>query len=283
MKLASFETTAGPSYGIVAGSGVIDIGQRLGHRYPTLRAALARGALDEIARAAEGMAAELRLTDVRWLPPIPQPDKIVCIGLNYKAHAAEAGLKVPEKPSLFIRLTNTLVAHGGSIVRPTLSSDLDYEGELAVVIGRAGRHIAQSEGLQHVAGYSCFNDASVRDYQFKHSLAAGKNFVATGGFGPWLVSSDEIPDPSRLTVRTRLNGTEVQHGTTDDLIFSVPWIIAYVSSFTQLLPGDVIATGTPHGVGFARKPPLWMKPGDVVEVEISGVGVLRNNIVAEQG
>ena len=283
MKLASFETAAGPSYGIVTDSGVIDIGQRLGHRYPTLRAALASGALDEIARAAEGMAAELRLTDVRWLPPIPQPDKIVCIGLNYKAHAAEAGLKVPEKPSLFIRLTNTLVAHGGSIVRPTLSSDLDYEGELAVVIGRAGRHIAQSEGLQHVAGYSCFNDASVRDYQFKHSLAVGKNFVATGGFGPWLVSGDEIPDPSLLTVRTRLNGTEVQHGTTDDLIFSVPWIIAYVSSFTQLLPGDVIATGTPHGVGFARKPPLWMKPGDVVEVEISGVGVLRNNIVAEQG
>jgi 2-keto-4-pentenoate hydratase/2-oxohepta-3-ene-1,7-dioic acid hydratase in catechol pathway len=282
MKLASFETTAGPSYGIVTDSGVIDVGPRLRHRYPTLRAALAGGALDEIARAAEGMAPQLRLTDVRWLPPIPQPDKIVCIGLNYKAHAAEAGLKVPEKPSLFIRLTNTLVAHGGGIVRPTLSSDLDYEGELAVVIGRAGRHIAQSEALQHVAGYSCFNDASVRDYQFKHSLAVGKNFVATGGFGPWLTSADEIPDPSRLAVRTRLNGAEVQHGTTDDLIFSVPWIIAYVSSFTQLLPGDVIATGTPHGVGFARKPPLWMKPGDVVEVEVSGVGVLRNDIVAEQ-
>jgi 2-keto-4-pentenoate hydratase/2-oxohepta-3-ene-1,7-dioic acid hydratase in catechol pathway len=282
MKLASFETTAGSSYGIVAESGVIDIGQRLGHRYPTLRAALTSGALDEIAGAAKGMAPQLRLTDVRWLPPIPQPDKIICIGLNYKAHAAEAGLKVPEKPSLFIRLTNTLVAHGGSIVRPTLSSDLDYEGELAVVIGRAGRHIAESEALRHVAGYSCFNDASVRDYQFKHSLAVGKNFVATGGFGPWLTSADEISDPSRLTVRTRLNGAEVQHGTTDDLIFSVPWIIAYVSSFTQLVPGDVIATGTPHGVGFARKPPLWMKPGDVVEVEVSGVGVLRNNIIAEQ-
>jgi 2-keto-4-pentenoate hydratase/2-oxohepta-3-ene-1,7-dioic acid hydratase in catechol pathway len=280
MKLASFETSAGASYGRVTDSGIVDLGAQLRDRFPTLRDALAGAAVDEIARAS-GRKADLALSAVQWLPPIPQPDKIICIGLNYRAHAAEAGAKVPEKPSLFIRLTNTLVAHGGSIVRPTMSSDLDYEGELAVVIGRPGRHIEESQALDYVAGYSCFNDASVRDYQFKHSLAVGKNFISTGGFGPWLVTRDEIPDPSRLTVRTRLNGNEVQTGTTDDLIFSVPWIVAYVSSFTQLLPGDVIATGTPQGVGFARKPPLWMKAGDVIEIDISSIGVLRNDVIAE--
>ena len=141
---------------------------------------------------------------------------------------------------------------------------------------------SMTDVFKHVAGYACFNDGSVRDSQFKHSLAVGKNFFATGGFGPWIVTTDEIPDPSRLTLRTRLNGPEVQHGTTDDLIFSVPWIVSYISGFTELMAGDVIATGTPQGVGFARKPPLWMKPSDVVEVDISGIGTLRNRIVDEQ-
>src|SRR5207302_9208048 len=212
----------------------------------------------------------------------PRPDKIVCIGLHYRAHAAEAGLKVPEHPSLFLRLANTLVPHGGEMIRPKASADMDYEGELAVVIGRGGRHIAAADALAHVAGYSCFNDGSLRDFQFKHSVAVGKNFIATGGFGPWLVTGDEIPDPAALTLTTRLNGVEVQRGTTADMIFDVPTIIAYVSGFTRLEPGDVISTGTPPGVGLARKPPLWLKPGDVVEVEISKIGVLRNAIVAER-
>jgi 2-keto-4-pentenoate hydratase/2-oxohepta-3-ene-1,7-dioic acid hydratase in catechol pathway len=174
-----------------------------------------------------------------------------------------------------------LAPHGSPIVVPKLSGDLDYECELAIVVGRSGRHIPEAEALDHVAGYTCFNDASVRDYQFQHSLAVGKNFVATGGIGPWIVTRDELPDPSKLTIRTRLNGQEVQYGTTDDLIFTVPQIVSYLSGMSELAAGDIIATGTPHGVGFARKPPLWMKPGDVVEVDISGIGVLLNPVVAE--
>jgi 2-keto-4-pentenoate hydratase/2-oxohepta-3-ene-1,7-dioic acid hydratase in catechol pathway len=282
MKLASFTAAGRTSYGIVGDNGIVDLGPRLGARYPTLRAALAGDALGEIAQAA-GAKPDLALAQASLLPPIPAPDKIVCIGLNYRAHAAEAGLKVPEHPSLFLRLTNTLVPHGGTLVRPSVSSDMDYEGELAVVIGRAGRHIAAARALDHVAGYSCFNDGSLRDYQFKHSVAVGKNFVATGGFGPWLVTTDEIPDPSQLTLTTRLNGAEVQRGETADMIFSVAQIVSYVSAFTRLEPGDVISTGTPPGVGLARKPPLWMKPGDVVEVEISRIGVLRNAVAAEAG
>ncbi len=281
MKLASFEVAGSQTYGVVTDGGIVDVGRRLKSEYPTLRAALAADALDEIARLAKSERADVKPDAVGWLAPIPNPDKIICIGLNYRAHAAEGGLKVPEKPSVFLRLANTLVQHGGAMIRPNLSSDMDYEGELAVIIGKGGRHIAEGDALSHIAGYSCFNDGSIRDYQFKHSLAIGKNFIATGGFGPWMVTRDEIPDPSRLVLRTRLNGTEVQHGSTDDLIFSVPWIVAYLSGVTELAPGDVIATGTPHGVGFARKPPLWMKPGDVVEVEISSIGVLRNSIVAE--
>ena len=282
MKIASFAAANGESYGVVTDVGVIDIGHKLKFRLPTLRAAIAESSLAEIAQLSKGRSADFKFDEVKWLPPISNPDKIICIGLNYMAHAAESGAKVPEKPSLFIRLTNTLVPHQGAMIRPKLSSDMDFEGELAVVIGKGGRHVAKADAFKHVAGYACFNDGSVRDFQFKHSLAVGKNFFATGGFGPWIVTTDEIPDPSRLTLRTRLNGTEVQHGTTDDLIFSVPWIVSYISDFTELVPGDVIATGTPQGVGFARKPPLWMKPGDVIEVDISGIGTLRNCIVDER-
>jgi 2-keto-4-pentenoate hydratase/2-oxohepta-3-ene-1,7-dioic acid hydratase in catechol pathway len=280
MKLASFVTGGRASYGRLSDGGLVDLGARLGSRFPTLRAALAGDALGEIARAA-GAKPDLALADVTLLPPITAPDKIVCIGLNYRAHAAEAGLKVPEHPSLFLRLTNTLVPHGGALVRPSVSDAMDYEGELAVVIGRGGRHVAVATALDHVAGYACFNDGSLRDYQRQHSVSVGKNFLATGGFGPWLVTCDEIPDPSQLTLTTRLNGTEVQRGETADMIFSVAEIVSYVSVFTRLEPGDVISTGTPPGVGMARQPSLWLKPGDVVEVDISRIGVLRNSVVAE--
>ena len=167
------------------------------------------------------------------------------------------------------------------MVCPKISGDFDYEGELALIIGKPGRHIAKADALSHVFGYTLFNDGSIRDIQFKHSIAAGKNFHATGGFGPWIVTTDEIPDPTRLHLATRLNGQEVQHTGIDDLIFDIPTLISYCSDWTPLVAGDVISTGTPEGVGFARKPPLWMKPGDVVEVEIGGIGVLRNPIVAE--
>ncbi len=280
MKLASFSSATNTSYGVVAGDGIIDVGRRIGERFPTLRDAVSGRALDEIRRHAND-APDLPLSAVKLLPPIPNPDKIVCVGLNYKEHAAEAGAAIPEFPMLFVRLTNTLAAHDSPMIRPKLSGDFDYEAELVIVMAKGGRHIAKAAALDHVLGYSCFNDGSIRDFQFKHSLAAGKNFPATGGFGPWIVTRDEIPDPSALTISTRVNGKEVQRSGIDDLIFDVPSIIAYVSGFTPLEPGDVIATGTPSGVGFARKPPLWLKAGDVVEVEISGIGVLRNPVVAE--
>ena len=173
---------------------------------------------------------------------------------------------------MFVRFADTLVGHGGELIRPKVSDNFDFEGELAVVIGKGGRHIAAERALDHVAGYTCFVDGSVRDYQ-KFSVTSGKNFPGTGPLGPWLVTTDEIPDPSRLTLMTRLNGKEMQHSTTDLLIYSIPQIIAFCSDFTALSPGDVIATGTPEGVGHSRKPPLWMKPGDTLEVEITGIGI----------
>lgn len=282
MRLVSFLRSGRSSYGAIRDGGIVDLGRRIGERYSTLRSAIAGSALQTLKEHAQAAKPDVQLSDVELLPPIPDPDKIICIGLNYKAHAAEAGLKIPDHPMLFIRLTNTLVGHGSAMVRPRISGDFDYEGELAIVIGKGGRHIAEGSALDHVFGYSCFNDGSLRDYQFKHCLSVGKNFFRTGGFGPWVTTADEIPDPEALTLRTRVNGAEVQHGKTDDLIFGVRALVSYLSTWTELVPGDVIATGTPHGVGFARKPPLWLKPGDVVEVEISDIGVLSNPVVGEE-
>jgi 2-keto-4-pentenoate hydratase/2-oxohepta-3-ene-1,7-dioic acid hydratase in catechol pathway len=282
MKLISFTASGRQSYGAVIGDGVVDLGRRFGERYPTLRTAIAAGALADRSSEVSDAAPDIALSQVSLLPPIPDPDKIICAGRNYRAHAAEAGGPPPENPQVFLRLVNTLVAHNQPMVCPKISGDFDYEGELAVIIGKPGRHIARPEALSHVFGYSAFNDGSIRDIQFKHSIAAGKNFHATGGFGPWIVTADEIPDPTRLHLMTRLNGREVQRAGIDDLIFGIPTLIGYCSQWTPLLPGDVISTGTPEGVGFARKPPLWMKPGDVVEVEIDGgIGILRNPIVGE--
>lgn len=280
MRLVSFRTADGPAWGKATDDGIVPAPKALLARLPTLRAAIAADALGEIAACREPA---IPFDAVVLLPPIPDPEKIVCIGKNYSAHAAESGDRPPERPSLFIRLANTLVPHGGALVRPKLSADFDYEGELAIVIGRGGRHIAARDALAHVAGYACFNDGSVRDYQFKHSLAAGKNFFATGGFGPWLTTADAVPDPLALTIETRLNGAVMQHASTAGMVFGPAEIIAYISAFTPLAPGDVIATGTPEGVAFARMPPPWLAPGDVVEVEISGVGLLRNTVAAEDG
>ena len=230
--------------------------------------------------AAQTAKPDHKLDDIKFLPLIPRPNKILCAGVNYRAHAAEVGRELPKQPSMFIRFADTLVGHGGEMIRPTVSDNFDFEGELALVIGKGGRHIKPEQALDHVAGYTCFVDGSVRDYQ-KFSVTSGKNFPGTGPLGPWLVTTDEIPDPSRLTLTTRLNGKEVQHATTDQLIYSIPQIIAFCSDFTALSPGDVIATGTPEGVGHGRKPPLWMKRGDVLEVEISGIGILRTQIVDE--
>lgn len=281
MKLISFATSGRTSYGIVSGNGIIDLGRRWGGRYPTLRSAIAGDAFTKLATELGDAAVDLPMASVTLLPPIPDPDKIICVGLNYRDHAAESGSKIPDYPSVFTRLTNTLVGHGSPMICPRVSGDFDYEGELALIIGKSGRHIAERDALAHVFAYTCFNDGSIRDYQFKHSLAAGKNFVATAGLGPWLITVDEIPDPSQLMLSTRVNGETLQHKKTSDMIFDVPAIIAYLSIWTELIAGDVITTGTPEGVGFSRKPPLWLKPGDSVEVEISGIGMLRNPVVSE--
>jgi 2-keto-4-pentenoate hydratase/2-oxohepta-3-ene-1,7-dioic acid hydratase in catechol pathway len=276
MRLVSFRRDGVEGWGAAAGDGIVDMGARL--KIKSLKAALAAEALAGEINAKPDFA----LASVTLLPPIPDPGKIICIGLNYRGHVSEGGDTLPQFPSLFTRFADTLVGHDQAIVRPLVSTALDYECELALVIGRPGRHIARQEAMRHVAGYACFNDASVRDYQVSHSLPAGKNFFATGGFGPWLVTADEILKPGNLKLRTLLNGVEVQHGSTSDLIFDIPAIISYVSGFTPLAAGDVISTGTPEGVGFLRKPPLWLKPGDVVEIEVEKIGTLRNPVVAER-
>lgn len=223
------------------------------------------------------------LGEIRFLPLIPNPEKILCVGLNYKSHREETGLgKGSVYPVIFTRFSNTLVAHGEPIILPAASSKLDYEGELALVIGKAGRAISEEDAFDHIAGFSCFNDASVRDWQRHASqYTPGKNFPATGGFGPYLVTPDEIDDLQNQHVSTRLNNELVQDQPISDLIFPIPYLINYISTFTPLEPGDVIVTGTPGGVGAARTPPLWMKAGDTVEVNVGEIGTLINPVSAE--
>jgi 2-keto-4-pentenoate hydratase/2-oxohepta-3-ene-1,7-dioic acid hydratase in catechol pathway len=279
MKLASFSVGGKSSYGTIEGDGVIDLGKKL--KYPTLLSAIKAGALDEVKKAAAGVAPDHRLSAVKLLLPMPDVETYICVGRNYKAHVAEGNSKLPDFPSTFLRLKRSIVGPDEALVAPKVSGDFDYEGELAFVIGKGGRHIKREDALSHIAAYSILQEGSIRDYQFKHCLIVGKNFFATGSFGPYLVTADEVGDPAKLHMSTRLNGQEVQHTNTDDLIFDIPYIISYFSSFMPLEPGDVISTGTPEGVGFARKPPLWMKAGDTLEVEISKLGILRNKVIAE--
>jgi 2-keto-4-pentenoate hydratase/2-oxohepta-3-ene-1,7-dioic acid hydratase in catechol pathway len=278
MKLLSFVAGGKDYFGAVSGDGVVALDDKIGQ--PNLRAALAAGAMEAMRKAAQGATPDHKLADIKFLPVIPQPAKILCAGINYRSHAAEVGRELPKQPSMFVRFTDTLVGHGGDMIRPSVSDNFDFEGELAVVIGKPGRHIKAERALDHVAGYTCFVDGSVRDFQ-KFSVTSGKNFPGTGPLGPWLVTTDDIPDPGKLTLTTRLNGTQVQHSATDLLIYSIPQIIAFCSDFTALSAGDIIATGTPEGVGHSRKPPLWMKPGDTLDVEISNIGTLRTRIVDE--
>jgi 2-keto-4-pentenoate hydratase/2-oxohepta-3-ene-1,7-dioic acid hydratase in catechol pathway len=280
MRLASFSHAGRAAYGEVVEGGVVDLSRRLGGDFSSLRAAIAGGALP-LMQSLANEPADLAMADIALDLPIPDPAKILCIGRNYKAHVAEGDMKLPEKPSVFLRTIASFAPPGGTLMRPLISEKFDYEGELAVIVGTPGRHIPKEAALGHVFGYTCLNDGSIRDYQFTHSLIAGKNFFHSGSIGPWIVTADEIPDPTRLFLRTRLNGVEVQHAGTDDLIFDIPTIISYLSAFTPLEVGDVIATGTPEGVGFARKPPLWMKQGDEIAVDITGIGVLRNSVVDE--
>ncbi|HKQ84828.1 MAG TPA: fumarylacetoacetate hydrolase family protein [Steroidobacteraceae bacterium] len=285
MKFLSYLQAGQEKWGVVVGDGVADLTSRTA--YPTLAQFI--GSADFARREAicAGLRAELPLEGLTYLPVIPRSEKIVCAVRNYMDHhqeAVAAGLnrELSEQPPIFLRVWRSQVAHGQPIIRPHVSESLDWEGELAVIIGKPGRNIAESAAFDHVAGYSIYNDASIREWQFHaKQIAAGKNFEATGGFGPWMVTADEIEPGRALKLETRLNGERMQSGSTKDMIFSIARLISYSSCIFTLMPGDVIATGTPAGVGFSRKPPRFMKPGDVVEVEIEAIGTLRNPIAQQ--
>jgi 2-keto-4-pentenoate hydratase/2-oxohepta-3-ene-1,7-dioic acid hydratase in catechol pathway len=279
MRLASFTIDSSEKYGIVTDGGVIDLAKYLGERYPDLRSLIAQDAIGRAAAYANS-SPDYGLAQVRWLPVIPNPEKIVCIGINYADHRAETANDEVDYPAMFLRTAESQTGHRSAIVRPYESQTLDYEAEIAVIIGKAGRRIPRKRAWEHVAGYSCYNDGSVREFQ-RHTTqyTAGKNFSNTGAFGPWMVTADEIPPGARLTLSCRLNGELMQQATTDQMIFGIPAIIEYVSTVTGLAPGDVIVTGTPGGVGARRTPPIWMKPGDTVEVSVDRVGVLQNTVV----
>jgi 2-keto-4-pentenoate hydratase/2-oxohepta-3-ene-1,7-dioic acid hydratase in catechol pathway len=278
MKLASFRTAQGPSYGIVTGKGIVDLKRYVGNQYPDLKSLIAGNGFAEAAKQLNA-AADYKESDITFLPVITNPDKIICVGLNYQDHVVETGRDNTEQPAIFLRVAESQVGHRQPIVRPKESTHLDFEAEIAVIIGKPGRRISQQNSWSHIAGYSCYNDGSVRDWQ-RHTIqwTAGKNFPLTGGFGPWMVTADEIPPNTKMTLSCRLNGERMQHATTEQMIFKIPKIIEYVSTWTTLLPGDVLVTGTPGGVGARRNPPIWMKPGDKVEIEIDKVGILENTI-----
>ena len=276
MKFASFRRPDGStSFGRVEGDRLVDLGTP---DHADLKAAIAADALTRLIGGGDSFA----LADVVLLPLVPDPGKILCVGHNYESHRQETGRAKVTNPSIFTRWADTLIAHGQPIMRPRLSTDLDFEGELAVVIGRGGRGIAEENALAHVAGYACFNDASVRDWQWHTTqFTPGKNFPGTGALGPWLVTPDEAGDLADVRVTTRVNGTVMQDQPIRDMIFPIARIIAYVSAFTPLSPGDVIATGTPGGVGAKRTPPMWLKAGDRVEVAIGPIGTLSNTVIDE--
>lgn len=279
MKLISFLNHTVPSYGLVSGDDVLDLMPILGAQAPDLKTLIAKNLFAAAAQAAQSHKPTLKLAQLTLLPVIPNPGQIFCIGLNYGDHVRETGRQVTETPTIFLRLPDSQVAHGQDIVRPAESHRLDYEAEIAVIIGKGGRRIKEEDAWSHIAGYSCYNDGSVRDWQVATSQwTPGKNFYKTGGFGPWMVTSDEIAPAQVMRLQTVLNGQVLQDSTTDKMIHSIPGQIAYISTFIPLSPGDVIVTGTPGGVGNKREPQIFMKPGDVCEIVVDAIGTLRNGI-----
>jgi 2-keto-4-pentenoate hydratase/2-oxohepta-3-ene-1,7-dioic acid hydratase in catechol pathway len=283
MKLASFKANGRAGYGAVTGSGIIDLGRRL-PKYPALIDLMRAGALAE-ARAAAAGTADFQVSDVEMLPPIPSPDKNICVGINYPDRNAEYkdGREAPKYPNLFCRFPTSLVGTEQPIVRPKVSDKFDYEGEVVLVIGKEGRHIPRESALSFVGGVTLGNEGSVRDW-LRHgtlNVTQGKNFDRSGSVGPWLVTSDEADPAKPFHLTTRVNGELRQDDTTDRLTWGFAWLINYISTFATLKPGDLIWTGTPTGAGVHRNPPVWLKPGDVVEVAVPEVGMLRNRVVDE--
>lgn len=287
MRFASILTPAGPRAALFAGDHYVDLYASDLRLPQTLRGLLVAGpeALKSAVAAAETrFAIRHPAASVRLLAPIPDPSKIVCIGLNYRDHAIEGGKAIPTEPVVFAKFPNALIGHGGVIRLPAISQKVDYEAELVVIIGRTARHVDAEHALSHVAGYTIGHDVSARDWQFRgeeRQWTIGKTFDTFAPMGPHLVTADEVPDPQNLPVQLRLNGQVMQQSDTREFIFPVATLIAHLSKIMTLEPGDCIFTGTPPGVGAARKPPVWLKPGDEVEVEIDGLGVLRNTVQAD--
>lgn len=282
MKLVSFVYAGQAGFGAVVDGGVIDLTGFEGCL--SIKDALAADLLPDIAREIEGRGAHFGMSSLTLLPVIPDPAKILCIGLNYLKHKQETGRPDVEHPTVFTRYADSQVGHLQPMIKPAVSERFDYEGEMAVIIGKAGCNIPEAKALEHVAGYACYNDGSVRDWQ-RHTIqfTPGKTFPGTGGFGPWMMTADEVGDYTKLPIQTRLNGEVMQDALLSDLLFPVEKLIAYCSTFTPLAPGDVILSGTPGGVGDKRDPAVYMFDGDRVEVSIGKLGTLVNTIVAEGG
>ncbi len=278
MSFVSFEIAGQQTYGLWKDEGNwIQVPHAFQAEYPDLKSVIAANKLDELEALTLQSGKAVTATQAHLLPVIPNPSKIFCIGLNYKTHVAETKRADSEYPAIFTRFSDSLTAHNAPLPRPKETQRFDFEGELAVIIGKGGRNITQAQALDHIAGYACFNDGTARDWQrHTHQWIPGKNFPSTGPLGPFMATRKEIPDVNQLTLESRLNGEVMQHASVADLIYTLPVIIEYLSGFTNLSPGDVIATGTPGGVGDRREPPVYMKAGDVIEIEITGLGTLRN-------
>lgn len=284
MKLVSYTLGGEAGYGLVdeAAQAIVPVTGALRETYPTIRAALAGGGLAELAEALAGHAPSIGLSDIRYLPPLYDAEKVLCIGVNYpKRHPVQGDIPPPENISMFSKIAGSLVGHQEPLIQPPgeAARSFDYEGELVLVFGREGRHIPKQDAFDYIAGYTILNDGSVRDWQ-KHSVAAGKNFDSASSCGPWFVTADEIDDPFAMTLSTRLNGERVQHTTAGQMIFDIPTLVSYVSTFLHLKPGDILSTGSPEGSGGSRIPQCFLKAGDELEFEWSGIGVLKNQVVA---
>ena len=284
-RLATYAVNGEIEYGAVTDGGIVELSARFGDQYPTLREVIAGGALARLAEDAAGRTADHPLDAITWLPPIPAPEKIICIGVNYPDRNAEYkdGQEAPKFPSMFMRTPRSFVGHNTPLVRPRASAQLDYEGELVLVIGKAGRHIPETSALDHIAAVTLCNEGTIRDWvrHAKFNVTQGKNFDSTGSLGPWLVPYTDEAQIADIRLTTRVNGETRQDDRTSRLIFSFRYLINYISTFTTLVPGDVIVTGTPTGAGARFDPPRYLKPGDVIEVEAEGVGVLKNGVIDE--
>jgi 2-keto-4-pentenoate hydratase/2-oxohepta-3-ene-1,7-dioic acid hydratase in catechol pathway len=284
-RIATYSIGGKTAYGAVTDRGIVDLSARFGRDYPTLRDVIAAGALTKLAEEAERSSPDTALDGIIWQPPIPAPEKIICIGVNYPDRNAEYkdGQDAPKYPSMFMRTPRSFVGHNSPLVRPRASTQLDYEGEVTLVIGKAGRHIKEADALGHIAAITLCNEGTIRDWvrHAKFNVTQGKNFDSTGSLGPWIVPYTNESQIADIRLTTRVNGETRQDDRTSRLIFGIRYLLGYISTFTTLVPGDIIVTGTPTGAGARFDPPRYLKPGDVVEVEAEGIGVLRNAVVDE--